>query len=62
MDCNNVVGQHGRAHFKPRTYTDRDGKERQVNDVDRFYDYDAKFFPEDNTLVELTDDSEDIPF
>lgn len=45
MDWNKVVGSKGRAHFKPRTYTDRDGNERQTNDVDRFIDYDEKFFP-----------------
>lgn len=39
MDWNKVVGSRGRAHIKPRTYT-KDGEERQVNDVDRFLDYD----------------------
>lgn len=42
MDWNKVVGKRGFAHFKPRTYTGRDGEERQSNDVDRFYDYDPK--------------------
>ena len=42
MDWNKVVGSRGRAHFKPRTYTDRDGYERQANDVDRFYDWEEK--------------------
>ena len=39
MNWNGIVGARGRAHIKPRTYT-KDGEERQVNDVDRFFDYD----------------------
>ena len=37
MNWNGIVGARGRAHIKPRTYT-KDGEERQVNDVDRFFD------------------------
>lgn len=44
----NVVGSRGRAHFKPRTYT-KDGNTRQVNDVEKFYDYDSKFFTPQNS-------------
>ena len=61
MDWNRVVGSRGRAHFKPRTYTDRDGNERQANDVDRFYDYDEKNFPATDGWIEITDD-DDLPF
>ena len=62
MDWNRVVGSRGRAHFKPRTYTDRDGNERQANDVDRFYDWDEKYFPvEESKFVEITGD-DDLPF
>ena len=39
MDWNRVIGARGRAHIRPRSYV-RDGEERRVNDVDRFYDYD----------------------
>ncbi len=39
MDWSRVQGARGRAHLRPRTYI-RDGEERQVNDVDRFYDFD----------------------
>lgn len=39
MNWNGIVGARGRAHIKPRTYK-KDGEDRQVNDVDRFYDYD----------------------
>ena len=62
MDWNKVIGSRGRAHFKPRTYTDRDGNERTANDVDRFYDWDEKYFPvEESQFVEITDD-DDLPF
>lgn len=39
MNWNKVKGSKGRAHFKPRTYIGTDNQEHQVNDVDRFYDY-----------------------
>ena len=58
MDWNRVVGSQGRAHFKPRTYTDRDGNERQANDVDRFYD--EKYFPVSGEWATVPDD--EIPF
>ena len=63
MDWNRVIGSKGRAHFKPRSYTDRDGNERIANDVDRFIDWDEKFFPTDENsgFVELGPD-DDIPF
>lgn len=63
MDWNRVVGSRGRAHFKPRAYVDRDGNERQANDVDRFYDYDEKFFAgeTEHNWTELTGDDE-LPF
>ena len=49
MDWNKVVGSQGRAHFKPRPYTDKNGEQRQTNDVDRFYDYDPAFFHKQQT-------------
>ena len=36
MDWNHVIGTTGRAHFKPRNYMDKNGNERQANNVDRF--------------------------
>ena len=48
MDWNKVIGSVGRAHFKPRPYKDKQGNDREANDVERFFDYDPKFF-EDNT-------------
>ena len=62
MDWNKVVVSHGFAHFKPRTYTDRDGNEHQANDVDRFYDYDEKYFPAEDDWMEITGDANDLPF
>ena len=62
MDWNKVVGSRGRAHFKPRTYTDRDGNERLANDVDRFYDWEEKYFPAEGAkFTELSGDDE-LPF
>ena len=62
MDWNRVIGSRGRAHFKPRTYTGNDGTERQANDLDRFYDWDEKYFPvEEPQFVEIKDD-DDLPF
>lgn len=62
MDWNKVVGSRGCAHFKPRTYTDRDGNERQANDVEHFYDYDEKIFPTENYWMEVTENEDDLPF
>lgn len=56
MNWNKVVGSKGRAHFMTRTYTNRDGEERQVNDVDRFIDYDPSFFTEEDNWVQVPDD------
>lgn len=61
MDWNRVIGSRGRAHFKPRNYTDRDGNERQANDLDRFYDWDEKNFPAGSAWTEIADD-DDLPF
>ena len=55
MDWNKVIGSKGRAHFKQRTYVNQYGEEKTVNDLDRFIDYDPKFF-----MVEISDD--DLPF
>ena len=62
MDWNHVIGARGRGHFKPREYTDRDGNQRLANDLDRFYDWDAMYFPvNESDFVEITD-PDDIPF
>lgn len=67
MDWNKVLGSQGRAHFKPRNYTNNYGEEKTVNDIDRFIDYDPAFFTQANSQpsggnwVEITDD-DDLPF
>ena len=61
MDWNKVLGARGRARFKPRTYINRDGEERQTNDVDRFYDWDDKYFPVQTNWTTL-DGDDDLPF
>ena len=60
MDWTKVVGSKGRAHFKPRLYKDRDGNERQANEVDRFYDYDEKYFPKEDSWSAVA--AEELPF
>lgn len=63
MNWNAVGGSRGRAHFKPRNYTDRDGNERQANDVDKFYDWDEKYFPvSNNSWTDLTGSDNELPF
>ena len=51
MDWSKVIGSKGRAYFKQRTYTDNQGEERTINDLDRFIDYKKAFF-----------DIDDLPF
>jgi hypothetical protein len=48
MDWNKVFGSKGSAHFKPRSYTNQNGEEKFINDVDRFIDYNEEnFLPDD---------------
>ena len=61
MDWNNIIGKEGRAHFKVRTYTDRDGYERKTNDVERFIDYDEKFFKQESGSAFVIE-AQDLPF
>jgi len=58
MDWSKVVGSKGRARFKPRTYTDKNNKEREANDVDYFYDYDPAFFSEEQDWVKEAEKAE----
>lgn len=41
---NDMIGRKGRARFKTRHYTNKNGEDREVNEVDKFYDYDPAFF------------------
>ena len=50
MDWTKVVGARGKAHIKPRKYTDRNGNEREANNVEGFIDCD-----DPNGLVESKD-------
>ena len=61
MDWNRVVGSKGRAHFKPRKYTNNNGEEKVANDIERFIDYNPEFFKDDGGFVTLGPDDE-IPF
>lgn len=53
MDWNKVVGAMGRAHFKPRKWTNKNGEERFSDDLEKFYDYDEKA---------MNQNSEEVPF
>lgn len=63
IDWQKIVGSKGRAHFKPREYTGNNGNTYHANDLDRFIDYDEKFFQDDSPsgFKPLSDDG-DIPF
>ena len=62
MDWNNLVGERGRARFKIRNFKDKKTEEdRQANDVDRYIDYDPKFFEDEDTFDSIPDD-DDLPF
>ena len=37
VDWNGLVGKTGTGHFKARNYTDREGNERQANEITKFY-------------------------
>lgn len=62
MNWNAVPGACGRAHFKPRTYTDREGNERQVNDVDKYYDWDEGYMTPEVVMKPLDDEHDELPF
>ena len=64
MDWSKVVGSVGRAHFKPRNYKDKDGNDRQANDVDKFLDYNpADYGIDENGFMKIPKDvDEELPF
>ena len=66
MDWDNLQGAKLRVHVTQHTYTDKFGEERTSNQIDKFFDYDDRYFPHDPgwlseaaTAEEL---EEDIPF
>ena len=44
MNWGTVIGSKGRAYIKQRSYTNQNGDEKFINDVDRFIDYNEDFF------------------
>ena len=44
MDWGKVIGSKGRAYIKQRSYTNLNGEEKFINDVERFIDYNEDFF------------------
>ena len=44
MDWGKVIGSKGRAYIKQRSYTNLNGEEKFINDVERFIDYSEDFF------------------
>ncbi len=62
MDWNNLVGERGRARFKIKNFKDKKtGEDRQANDVDRYIDYDPKYFEDEDTFDSIPDD-DDLTF
>lgn len=61
MDWNNIIGTRGRARFSVREYQ-KDGETRQINDVERFYDYDEEKMPAVETGFVEVDDDDELPF
>ena len=63
MDWNNIIGCKGRAHFKPRNYVDKDGNEKQANNVEKYLNYDPSNFPKEDEFMKIPEGSNDeIPF
>lgn len=63
MDWNRVMGARGKAHFKSRKYTDKDGNEREVNNVEKFLDYNEADFPADEGFMDIPEGVQDeLPF
>lgn len=63
MDWNRVAGSIGRAHIRQSEYTANDGTTKTRNEVDRFYDYDEKNFPNvHDGFMELPEGEDDLPF
>ncbi len=54
MNWNKVVGSHGKCHVKQRSYTNKNGEDKLINEIDKFYDYEAP------SMTEISDD--DLPF
>lgn len=66
MDWDNLGGAKLRVHVGQRSYTDKFGEQRTVNEVDKFVDYYEGNFPDDPAwLMEAIDaevSEEGLPF
>lgn len=64
MCWDGLEGAKLRVHVSRQTYTDKYGEERVSNQVDKYYDYDDSFFPEDPDwlLDAMKAEDEDLPF
>ena len=56
MNWSNLEGERGRAHFRPREYTDRNGNDRECNSVAWYITYNPIYFENEST------DDGDLPF
>lgn len=62
MDWNKVVGSKGRCHVKQRTYTNNQGEDKTINDIERFYDYKEEYFKASIDDLQPIDTDDDLPF
>ena len=61
MDWNAVQGAPIAVHVRQRTYTNANGEERTINDIDKFLEFDPSRFPADPNWLEeaMVADSEE---
>ena len=64
MDWNGVVGARGRARIGSRSYTDRNGNQRTINEVKSFLPYELEKMPETGPaqFTEVKEDGDPLPF
>lgn len=64
MDWSKVPGAVGRGHFNVRTYKDKNGNEKKVNDCDRFLEFDKNNHKDDSwdKIIPVDMKDEEIPF
>ena len=56
MNWSEVTGAWGRAHFRPRQYTGKDGSIREANEVTKFLESDPELLPPPGTRIPDWDD------
>lgn len=62
MDWSKVPGAYGYAHIAPRKYKDKDGNEKEVNNVVKFLEYDPSNFTELERAGFDSADKSELPF